>query len=998
MNPFRVQPPEVDLDLHRSELQRMLLDRFDRRVTVVSAGAGYGKTTALAVAVAQNRLSRRGIDLWLTCESDDKDTGNLLAGLAQAIGHDQTSTADIVAWTASQSPAQVCLVLDDAHKIPAGSDGAHLVTELVDSLPLNGHVLMATRGAPSIPLARLDAQDRVRWVGSGDLKLRESEVARLAERAGVPLDDLSRFDGWPALVALAMRSRGVQDFLHEEVLAWLSTDQRSALEAAVAIGSVDAVILSHLVGVSPGVLGALPLIHNVDGWYVPHDLWVEAVGALVEPDSLNELRHRGVVHLLDMGEATRAVEACLRGHDTDLLQVAMRAAITHPTANLTSAARQWLNRIPRDAIDTPLLDYLTGLVLQHDDPTSSQTRAQFSRAADAFGQQGHVDAEVMALVQLGYWCHLHRDINGLLSVATRMGELASNGIEMALPYSIISEAFVALVGGRPELVLDALHRVGPGEVTPAFAATVDWLRAQALELLGYSSVAAADACVSHGVPTAGYAVLALSSRWRNGDIEALAGGWQFHDEPANDRDDFLRCIWTGITSAAFGKLEEARRHLDEARRLGGTAEQVDISIGLLEAAIAGESGDQGKRREIAVELMQRCPPRDANRISYNGAAGMIARELPQWIPYFESPEMGPIRRRDLDIARALRRLDEGSLDGVAQLTWPDTHGGLISSAMLSGATEVTCAAWAVGRREAKEAAAWMVRVVGEPSRAMFRRMTNHAIPAVASAAAEIVAGIPVPPVHQVKIEVLGPVRLTIDGSLITDSNWRRERVRSLLGFLLLNQTTTRGAAIAALWPDADEASGRRSLRSTLNLLHGVLEPSRVAGEAPYFVRSDGRSLELCSGGHLTVDAHCFEKLLDESEQHERSGLTAESLVSLQQACAIYRGDLLPDSLYDDWTAMERDRLRSRFVRASIRLGELLLAYDRVDEALAVAGRALEMEPWSEAAHRVVVASHLELGDRPGAQRALKRCKQALDEIGGPVEELTFMLQRRLELP
>jgi len=975
----------------------MLLDRFDRRVTVVSAGAGYGKTTALAGAVAQNRLSRSGIDLWLTCESDDKDADNLLAGLAQLIGHDQTTTADVAAWTASQSPAQVCLVLDDAHKIPAGSDGARLVTELVDSLPLNGHVLMATRSAPPIPLARLDSQHRVCWVGTSQLRLDEDEVAELAVRAGVSLEALSRFDGWPALVALAIRSRDVHDFLHEEVLAWLSNDQRSALEAAVAIGSIDGGLLHHLVGVSPGVLGDLPLIHNADGWYVPHELWVEAVGSLVASESLDDLRRRGIEHLLEAGEAMRAVEACLRGQDSDLLQRAIRAAIVHPNANLTPWAKQWLNRLPSDVIGTPLADYLAGLVLQHDDPTSRQTHDHFSRAADGFKCQDEADAEVMALVQLGYWCHLHRDLDGLFSVATRTGELAAMGVEMAVPYTIISEAFVSLVGGRPEQVLDALRRVGPSDVTTAFAAMVDWLRAQALELLGHRSVEAADACVSHGVPTAGYAVLALSSRWRSGDLENLAGGWQFHDEPANDRDDFLRCIWTGITSAAFGKLDEAKRELDEARRLGGTAEQVDISIGLLDAAVAGESGDPVRRRDIAVELMERCPPRDTNRISYNGAAGLIAREFPEWIPYFSSPGLGPIRRRDLDIAAALRRLDEGSLDGVAELAWPDRHGGLVSSAMLSGAVEVICGAWALDRPEAREAAAWMARVVGEPSRAMFRRMTEHAIPAVASAAAEIVSGIPVPPRSRVEIDVLGSVRLTIDAVLVTDSNWRRERVRSLFGFLLLHQNTTRDAAINALWPDADEASGRRNLRSTLSLLHGVLEPCRVAGEAPYFIRSDGRYLELFSGGHLSVDTHRFEEFLNESERQERSGLTEKCLESLQLACAIYRGDLLPDSLYDDWSVMERDRLRSRFVSGSIRLAELLLAYDRSDEALANGMRALEMAPWSEAAHRVVVAAHLGLGDRTGAQRALKRCLVALDEIGGPVEELTFMLQRRLEL-
>lgn len=117
-------PPDVDGSLLRASLQRRLLGRFDTRVMVVRAGAGFGKTTALAQAVEQNRLLRRGVDLWLTCEPGDKDAAYLLGGLARAIDSDETTIAAFVARVARHSPAQVCLILDDAHEIAAGSDGA----------------------------------------------------------------------------------------------------------------------------------------------------------------------------------------------------------------------------------------------------------------------------------------------------------------------------------------------------------------------------------------------------------------------------------------------------------------------------------------------------------------------------------------------------------------------------------------------------------------------------------------------------------------------------------------------------------------------------------------------------------------------------------------------------------------------------------------------------------------------------------------------------------
>lgn len=129
---------------------------------------------------------------------------------------------------------------------------------------------MSTRRDPPVALARLDTQSRAGWVDPDDLRLDEHEVAELAAR-----------------------TRDVSDFLHEEVLSWLSRDQRSALEVSVAMGPVDSHLLLHLAGVTLDMLGDLPLIHKVDGWYVPHDLWIEAVGSLVPGERLDELRRRG---------------------------------------------------------------------------------------------------------------------------------------------------------------------------------------------------------------------------------------------------------------------------------------------------------------------------------------------------------------------------------------------------------------------------------------------------------------------------------------------------------------------------------------------------------------------------------------------------------------------------------------------------------------------------------------------------------------------------------
>src|SRR5207244_2974639 len=144
--------------LVRSRLLTVLAGRFERRLTLVQAGAGFGKTTLLSQAVYENSLSPRGIDLWLTCETGDSEAATLGAGLRFAMGiggeGDAEATAAAVAnaiW--QRSPNQVALLVDDVHEVPPASSGAALLAALVAAIPGNGHLVVASRRSPPIPVA-----------------------------------------------------------------------------------------------------------------------------------------------------------------------------------------------------------------------------------------------------------------------------------------------------------------------------------------------------------------------------------------------------------------------------------------------------------------------------------------------------------------------------------------------------------------------------------------------------------------------------------------------------------------------------------------------------------------------------------------------------------------------------------------------------------------------------------------------------------------------------
>ncbi|MEM8706596.1 MAG: hypothetical protein AAGE98_09075, partial [Actinomycetota bacterium] len=220
--PFRVHPPSTEGALLRPELLRVLLGRFEARLTIVRAGAGFGKSTALAQAIDQNALAPRGHDRWIGCDPADVDGDHLRRGIGESLGVVGDATIEAIAEAvAASSPAQVCLVFDDTHEIPPDSSGAEVLSALLAGLPSNGHLLLAGRTAPPVAVARLDAQDQVVRVEEGDLALSAEDLRTLSGRAGRDAADVAHLGGWPALVALGLRSGPVPAFLNEEVLGSL---------------------------------------------------------------------------------------------------------------------------------------------------------------------------------------------------------------------------------------------------------------------------------------------------------------------------------------------------------------------------------------------------------------------------------------------------------------------------------------------------------------------------------------------------------------------------------------------------------------------------------------------------------------------------------------------------------------------------------------------------------------------------------------------------------
>jgi LuxR family maltose regulon positive regulatory protein len=117
------------------------------------------------------------------------------------------------------------------------------------------------------------------------------------------------------------------------------------------------------------------------------------------------------------------------------------------------------------------------------------------------------------------------------------------------------------------------------------------------------------------------------------------------------------------------------------------------------------------------------------------------------------------------------------------------------------------------------------------------------------------------------------------------------------------------------------------------------------------------------------------------DQADQSPVLEKKTDLLEQAVALYQGDYLA-GVYADWCALDRERLRERHLSALEALAGLHAARGDLQRAIQEYQQLVAQDPYREAAHRQLMRCHYRLGDRAAAIRQYQDCRQILrDDLG-----------------
>ncbi|HEU5200839.1 MAG TPA: LuxR C-terminal-related transcriptional regulator [Ktedonobacterales bacterium] len=359
-------PPVRSALLQRSRLLAILDQSCSLPLTLLSASAGFGKTTLLSAWASQS-ASRVA---WLSLDEQDNDPTRFWTYVVAALRHSgaPVGEATLSLLHSPQSallPGALTTLINELAALGQDTalilDDYHLLSEsaihdslqfFLEHLPPCLHLLLASRADPQLPLARLRARGQMVEIREQDLLLNGEEAASFLTQImhlSLSEEEISRLEtrteGWIAglqLAALSLRRhadvsafiqafsgshRLILDYIQEEILAPLPEGQQQFLLQTSVLDRMDASLCRALTGepASQQMLESLERAHlflvpldEERRWYRWHTLFREVLLARLQatqPEQVSRLHQEAARWYQHQGWPHEAISHALAAQD-----------------------------------------------------------------------------------------------------------------------------------------------------------------------------------------------------------------------------------------------------------------------------------------------------------------------------------------------------------------------------------------------------------------------------------------------------------------------------------------------------------------------------------------------------------------------------------------------------------------------------------------------------------------------------------------------------------
>jgi LuxR family maltose regulon positive regulatory protein len=419
----------------------MMEDAVSRPLTLISAPAGFGKTTLVTSWLYETGNQSRAA--WLSLDQDDSDPVHFayymiatLQAIEPRVGRAPISLLgslkmpalkDLMSLLLNELSAvqdRILLVLDDYHNV-SNPDIDSSLAFLIERMPEKLRLIVTTREEPNLPLARWRSLERVVELGLDDLRFSyEEAVVFFRQTMGLSIDSKSartfeeRTEGWIAglqMAALSLRLRGrdetlletakaaatfsgrhryVVEYLAAEVLRRQSDDTRAFLHRTAILDRLCAPLCDAVAGRtdSKTVLSHLDqanmfLIRLDDDreWYRYHQLFADYLRSVVPADEKRALHQKASAWYEAKGFGAEAIKHALAAKD---IKASVRLVRSHVEESLSrgemATLRSWLDELPESTLrsHSDLAGYKSWLLYLRGQSAQGETYSALASAVE----------------------------------------------------------------------------------------------------------------------------------------------------------------------------------------------------------------------------------------------------------------------------------------------------------------------------------------------------------------------------------------------------------------------------------------------------------------------------------------------------------------------------------------------------------------------------------------------------------------------------------------
>jgi LuxR family maltose regulon positive regulatory protein len=1044
--------------LRRARLEERLKDSLDYPLTIVQAGTGYGKSTALA-----SLTDRVDQSFWYTITEPDRDPLLFVAHLVCAFEQIPNSQrpASSEAWASilralEASAGRVTpdaltpllnaltqgldrdavLVLDDYHLVADVPEIAAVVERLVDYVPPRLHVIISTRKMPLLAaLNRWRVKGQVLTITRDELAFTADEITTLfREQYGFPLS-LSQAtalaaetEGW--VIALQMVWHSLQsgavpnlgsvlgrlpsqlealfEYLAQDVLARQPPNVQSFLLITSVLRQMSGPACDYLLGVEGSVEGlrelhesGLFVISTGEGVYRYHRLFHDFLRDRLrqDPQGAQALHRRSATYFRQAGHPEETIYHLLEAGDhrpaAELIEEIGPRLVGQGRFDSLSA---WIDRLPEEVLAIqPGLSLLLGDVLR--------LRARFDEALEKYlDAERYFAAQVdrlgcsralrgQAQVYLDTVRPLKADslLEGALRLlepdehrheaAALLDRLAENKLNLGFPdeaRALHHEASLLRTEAEPgDVYLEARAMVRTGRLAEARRLlerrAEEERRADELRRVGESRpqrfhretlllLSLVHSLQGDGAAAERYALegVALGQRLKSAFVEAVGHMRLGHALQLREARP-----WGTSPNGVEQAVEHYRCAIDEVSHFKVLRTQVEPLWGLCRAY--GYNGDLPAAERYAREGLEIATRAGdgwiCNLIQLTlGASNSLSGQLDEAQRLLTQAAAGFAHVGDqfgqcatlLWLAHTAGQ--QGDVDRVAQHL---AH--LLPLARQGGYEPLLTRPSFIGLRDGQ---AGIPLLLEARARGIEAGYVERLLDATSMADVEHHPG------YTLAVRTLGPFAAWRGQESVSARDWQREKARQVFQLLLTyrGQWFYREQIVDHLWPHLAPGAAERDFKVALNALTNALEPDRPRGASPFFVVRRGNVYGLNPAARVVVDTDDF-----------RQQAGSDDVATLRRALALYEDDYLPDTLYEDWSSGERQRLRHLYLTTAERLARHLLQAGSWDEAIEVCQVILARDNCWEAAYRLLMQIYAAQGNRTLLHETYQRCAATLQE-------------------